>query len=87
MCLAKPMKIIEIHPDLHTGTVDAGGAKMQVGLDLAPEAKIGDFVLIHAGVAIEILAEKDAQDIIDAYDEFVHNEDVFSPDDAKRNES
>lgn len=86
MCLAKPMKISTIAAGGLSGVVDAGGAALEVGLDLVPEAKIGDFVLVHAGMAIDVLAPQDAQDILAAYDEFVHTDDAFAPDDLPRDE-
>ncbi|MDP8223762.1 MAG: HypC/HybG/HupF family hydrogenase formation chaperone [Candidatus Lernaella stagnicola] len=86
MCLAKPMKIISIDEASHTGSVDAGGTNLNVGLDLVPEVKIGDYVLVHAGVAIDVLLEQDARDILAAYDEFVHTGDALSPEDPRLDE-
>lgn len=87
MCLAKPMKLLTILPGGATGAVDAGGAEMTVNLMLVPEVKIGDYVLVHAGSAIEVLAERDAQDILDAYDEFVQTGDLLAPEDQRSDES
>ena len=50
MCLAIPMKIIHIEGTIATAEVD--GVTRLARLDLIPEAGIGDFVLIHAGLAI-----------------------------------
>lgn len=69
MCLAKPLKLIEIYGS--SGLVDMGGGTLEIGLDLVPDAKIGDYVLVHAGMAIELLEDSDAADILDAYDDFV----------------
>lgn len=52
MCLAIPSKIIDIKETI--ATIDAFGAQREVSLLLLPEeAKIGDFVLVHAGFAIQ----------------------------------
>ena len=50
MCLAIPAKIIRI--ENHMGTVDMEGARREVSLLLLQDAKIGDFVIVHAGFAI-----------------------------------
>ena len=71
MCLAKPLELISIAADAATGTVSVGGSTMQVGLDLVPEAVPGDYILVHAGMAIEILEDEDAAALLAAYNEFV----------------
>jgi len=53
MCLAFPAKILKIDGDL--ATVERSGVKRSASLMLLPEAKIGDFVLIHAGFAMQII--------------------------------
>jgi hydrogenase expression/formation protein HypC len=50
MCLAIPMQLIEIDGTIAVAEVD--GVTRQVRLDLLPEAVLGDYVLIHAGLAI-----------------------------------
>jgi len=59
MCLAFPAKIIEIKDSL--ATVERFGVKRDASLMLLPEAKIGDFVLIHAGFAMQIVDEKEVE--------------------------
>ncbi|MFW5991003.1 MAG: HypC/HybG/HupF family hydrogenase formation chaperone [Candidatus Nanoarchaeia archaeon] len=60
MCLAIPAKVLEIL-DKNTGRVDYGGVKREVQLDFV-DAKVGDYVLIHAGFAIEVMDEKSAME-------------------------
>lgn len=55
MCLAIPMEITELK-DGGMATVSASGATRDIALDLTPNAKVGDFVLVHAGFAIEVEA-------------------------------
>jgi hydrogenase expression/formation protein HypC len=62
MCLAIPMKIINIEGTIATAEVD--GVTRQARLDLLPEAGIGDFVLIHAGLAISRLDPEDAAETL-----------------------
>ena len=47
------------------GTVDLSGARRDVMLSLCPEAKIGDYVVVHAGYALEILDEEEAKRTLD----------------------
>jgi hydrogenase expression/formation protein HypC len=59
MCLAVPSKIVEI--DNLVATVDVYGARKKISLMLLPEpVGIGDYVLIHAGFAIQKVDEKSA---------------------------
>lgn len=67
MCLAVPMKLIAI--DGNNGQADAQGVKRQVALDLVPEAKVGDYVIVHAGYAIQILDEEAALETISMLEE------------------
>ena len=58
MCLAIPMKLLG--RDEQRGTVETGGAKRNVMLTLTPDAKPGDYVIVHAGYALEVLDEAEA---------------------------
>lgn len=60
MCLAIPGKIQNIDKD-NIAQVDFDGLVQKVSLDLVKNAQIGNFVLVHAGYAIEILDIKQAQ--------------------------
>ncbi len=64
MCLAIPAKVEKLEED-NLATVDILGVSRQVSLDLTPNAKVGDYVLIHAGFAIEVVDEQFAQETID----------------------
>ena len=65
MCLAIPGKITEITAELdetfRIGKVTFGGISKDVNLSMVPEAKIGDYVLVHVGVAIGTVDEEEAQ--------------------------
>jgi hydrogenase expression/formation protein HypC len=63
MCLAVPGKILSIEgeePVLRTGKVQFGGIVKEVHLAYLPEAKVGDYVIVHVGFAISIIDEKEA---------------------------
>ncbi|MBQ4404721.1 MAG: HypC/HybG/HupF family hydrogenase formation chaperone [Selenomonadaceae bacterium] len=59
MCLAFPAKVLEIESDL--ATVERSGVKRAASLMLLPEAKVGDYVLIHAGFAMQVIDEREVQ--------------------------
>jgi len=69
MCLAVPGEILDIQgedPIERRGRVDFGGVARVVSLALLPEAHPGDYVLVHAGVALSVLDQEEAQSILDA---------------------
>ena len=62
MCLAVPMKVIEINGD--AGVVEYSGVKRDVGLMLLEDIKLDDWVIVHTGFAISKLDEKEAQETL-----------------------
>ncbi len=60
MCLALPTRVLERSGD--DGSVDLGGTRMAVSLVMTPEAGVGDWVLVHAGFAIQQVSEEDARE-------------------------
>ncbi len=67
MCLAIPGEVIKI--DQNKGEVSFSGAIRQVDLRLVPTVKIGDFVLVHAGCAIQIVPGEEARETIKLFAE------------------
>ncbi len=65
MCLAVPMKIEKI--DKTEALVSAGPLKARVNIQLLPSVKRGDYVLVHAGLAIEKLDPRKARDTLKLY--------------------
>jgi hydrogenase expression/formation protein HypC len=64
MCLAVPAQIEKIQGE-HKATVALDGNRTEVLLTLVPEAKEGDWVLVHAGYAITVLDPKEAKETYD----------------------
>jgi hydrogenase expression/formation protein HypC len=58
MCLSIPGKIIKIENNI--AEVDIGGFLRDISLDLCPDVSLGDYVLIHAGFAIQKIDESEA---------------------------
>jgi hydrogenase expression/formation protein HypC len=62
MCLAVPAKVIQVQGRL--AQVEIGGIVREAALDLLDEARVGDYVLLHAGYAIQRLDKKEARDML-----------------------
>ena len=71
MCIAAPAHVLEINREDNWLIADFGGAKQQAKLDLLPEVEVGDYVLIHAGFAIEKLSEEAAKESLEAWEELL----------------
>lgn len=69
MCLAIPALIVSIDDD-RLATVDIMGVTRTASIDLTPQAKVGDYILVHAGFAIEVVDAHYAQETIDLIKEF-----------------
>jgi hydrogenase expression/formation protein HypC len=63
MCLSVPGKIVEIQNNM--AKVEVGGVVRDASMDLCPDAAVGDYVLIHAGFAIQKLDEEEALETLD----------------------
>jgi len=59
MCLAFPGKVLEIKDNL--ATIEHSGIKREASLMLLPDAKVGDYVLVHAGFAMQIVDEEEVK--------------------------
>ena len=66
MCLGVPGLITEIRPEdgLTMASVDFGGVVRDVCLDYVPEAKVGDYCLVHVGFALNLLTRAEAEDTL-----------------------
>ena len=62
MCLALPMKIVKIEDK--EATVELGGVKRKANLQLLEGVNIGDYVIVHAGFAIQKLDQKEAKETL-----------------------
>lgn len=67
MCLGVPGKIIEIYQSggLPMGKIDFGGVTREACLAYVPEAKIGDYTIIHVGFALNLIEEEEALETLD----------------------
>ena len=67
MCLGIPMKLIKIDGD--EGIAEAGGLRKNVNLSFMRNVKVGDYILIHAGFAIEKVKEEEARKTLKALED------------------
>ena len=77
VCLAIPGIVIKLDKSKEYATIDYGdGTKRKVNVCLV-DVKIGDYVLVHAGFAIQVLSEKEAQQTLDLFREILsHGEET-----------
>ena len=68
MCLAVPSKIVSID-DFGRARVSVMGVERECSLRLTPEAQVGDYVLVHAGFAIQRIEEQDARETLRLFEE------------------
>jgi hydrogenase expression/formation protein HypC len=60
MCLAVPLKLISVDGIDAVGEV--GGIQREVSIMMTPDVKVGDYVIVHAGFAIQVLDQKEAEE-------------------------
>jgi hydrogenase expression/formation protein HypC len=65
MCLAIPAKIVSKKGD--SCVIDVSGVQREANLMLVPAAKVGDYVIVHAGFAIHLLDKKDAEETLQMF--------------------
>jgi hydrogenase expression/formation protein HypC len=69
MCLAIPAQITQLKDD-NMVEVSILGVTREASIDLTPQAQVGDFVLVHAGFAIEVVDPQFAQETLDLIEQF-----------------
>jgi hydrogenase expression/formation protein HypC len=81
MCLGVPGKIIETYQanGISMGKIDFGGVIREVCLEYVPDAKIGDYALIHVGFALNLISEQEAQETIELLQQIADLSDELDP--------
>ena len=77
MCLAIPAKVKSIEGV--EAEVEVGGVSRKASIVLTPEAKVGDYVLLHTGYAINVIDEEEAQETLKIFQEIAEIEAKDSP--------
>jgi len=82
MCLAVPGKLLSVNgedPLERTGRVSFGGVVKEVSLACVPEAKPGDYVLVHVGMALSVVDETEARQVFEYLRQMEELEDLAPP--------
>ena len=67
MCLSIPAKVVKIEDE--TARVSVGGSKYNAGLQMLEDVQVGDYILLHAGFAIQKISEKEAEETLQLFRE------------------
>jgi hydrogenase expression/formation protein HypC len=80
MCLGIPAKIIDIYEanGLRMGKMDFGGVTREACLQYVPEARVGDYALIHVGFALNLVSEEEALETLDLLRQITSVEDEIN---------
>lgn len=68
MCVAVPAKIITISDN--TALIESAGVSKNINISLVPGVTVGDYVIVHAGFAIQIVDGEEAKKILDLFKEY-----------------
>lgn len=82
MCLAVPGKVLSIEegePLARSGSVSFGGVSKKVNLAFVPEAQVGDYVLVHVGVALSRIDEAEAAKVFEYLEQLGELEEELGP--------
>ncbi len=81
MCLAIPGRLVETsrEDDVAMGKVDFGGTRKRVCLEHVPDAKVGDYVLVHVGFALSRIDEAEARRVFDFLEQMKALEELEVP--------
>ncbi len=69
MCIAVPAEIIKINKNM--AEIESLGVRKEIDITLVPDAGLGDFVIVHAGFAIQIIDKKEAASIQGYWKEYL----------------
>jgi len=70
MCLAIPTLIVELLPD-NRATAEVSGVRKEISLALVENVKVGDYVIVHVGFALNKLDQDDAKETLDLFQELL----------------
>jgi hydrogenase expression/formation protein HypC len=78
MCLAVPGKILDIYETngLLMGKIDFGGVTREACLTYVPEAKVGDYTIIHVGFALNLIDEQEAMETLSLLDQIANQDSI-----------
>ena len=80
MCLAIPALVKSIEGD--EAEAELGGISRRISIILTPEVKVGDYVLLHTGYAINVIDEEEAEETLKLFEEMASLEDELERESA-----
>lgn len=80
MCVAIPTLIKSV--DGQNAQVEIGGIERAISIALTPEAKVGDYVIVHTGFALSVLDEAEAQETLRMFAEIAAMQQTMDREDA-----
>ena len=93
MCLAIPGQVVKIentpgenNDTLLMGTVDFSGIRKSVCLDWVPDVKVGDYVIVHVGFAINKVDEEEARETLKLFEQMSNSMDELKYDGSEKND-
>jgi hydrogenase expression/formation protein HypC len=72
MCLSVPMKVMEVHG--HKGIAEIGGMSREVDLRFISPVQVGDYIIVHAGFALQKLNQEEAEETLSLLREMLTHE-------------
>ncbi len=75
MCLGVPMRLLELEKN-QMGRAETLGVSRTISLRLVPDARVGDYLMVHAGFAIEVINTEDAAEWLNLLQEMIGVEDA-----------
>jgi hydrogenase expression/formation protein HypC len=68
MCVAVPAKIVTITDN--SALIESAGVSKKIDISLVPEVRVGDYVIVHAGFAIQIVDSREAKKILELFESY-----------------
>lgn len=78
MCLSIPAKVVSVNGDM--AMVSVGGTEYEASLQLLDDVKVGEYILLHTGFAIQRISEEEAIETLKVFDEFDDLNEELKPD-------
>jgi hydrogenase expression/formation protein HypC len=82
MCLSIPGKVIEIEGD--NAKVSVGGTTVSAGLQMLDDVKVGDYILVHSGFALEKISEEEATETLKLFKEYEEFNEMLDEEEKKK---
>ena len=75
MCLAVPVQVISVEGD--EAEVEIGGVKRRVSIMLTPDVRVGDYVLLHTGYAINVVDQREAEETLKIFEQIASLDEIY----------